>query len=760
MAATSTAPAWRGPRPFAAGRRWAWAMGITITLGATSIAPRTPICRPPTAVRAQQAADAAPLTLRPIAHRGGGLRGLAVDGDAVYVGEGPDVIVFRAEAGGQLTEVRRVELPDVVFSLAIAPEADRLYAAANNTVYALSIADRRRPTVIGQAGVPVDGQSQLAASGEVAYARLTDMRNRGARCVVAVRFAESESNGAAGAPACVPGGEPFDSSTDRILVGDGVLALVNIESWSDAAPPIGLFDIADPQRPRFAHAIAVGDSSVVAAMAARRLWVLSDETSDGTHVRSFDVSNLDVEPPLMAHWVEPEGPDHAAVWNGEIWLTALGGLIALDPLATSAPDKPKRRWMTACTAIANPWGSIALGGGHMYTLNEQYLAACVVPPDDRHATDEEATWVWSPVQPERVAATGGRAFTAGVYGTLLSSHIFRSPANLVAETRWSTQAGNIRDIGANDTHVLVALESRLVAVRPSLDTREPAGEWDVPGPSVAGGTFGKHLAVAGGRAVVLRDAALHVVDLTRPDAPAARVPADWRLGRAVASTGNLAYVAAGGRTISGAPQQFAPHVVAYDLAASPPRKLGEVELADRLGWTPVGIAVAGAQVVVALTDAERTSAEVVVLDARDPSRLAVSGRSILSAAGDGDVDVRAVAASEGAAIVIGHHRAAAAPDAPVDAPAPVRRGAVWVIDVGQPDGPVVRERRSVAGWPNDVVMDGRDVIVAAGPGGLQQFRLEAPGEPPPRVWRLVLPWLAPGVREVRGAPRPIRVTGG
>ncbi|MEO8085022.1 MAG: hypothetical protein ABI780_14460, partial [Ardenticatenales bacterium] len=163
----------------------------------------------------------------PVAHLGGRLRGLAVDGATAYVGVGTDVVLLRAEPDGQLTAVRSIPLPDVVTALALAAERDRLYATAGDAVYALDGALGQRPHVVDSAALPLAPASTIAAQGDWVFVRVRSAGLERSRCVAAVRFAGEPGRAEIGAPACQPDPDWLDEDVgaDDIAFGEGVLAV-------------------------------------------------------------------------------------------------------------------------------------------------------------------------------------------------------------------------------------------------------------------------------------------------------------------------------------------------------------------------------------------------------------------------------------------------------------------------------------------------------------------------------------------------------
>lgn len=723
----------------------------------------------PQVVGAQPGAAAAePPGLRPIAHVGGGLNGLAVDGDVVYIGEGADVVTLRMDAEAQIAVVHRTPLPAPVSGLVIAREVDTLYATAGDSVYALDIAQRLRPAVREAMAVPLAARGDIVAAGGIAYVQVQQYGRPQGRCVVALMFRGSPGPGEVSSFACATD-IPEDAwlVDERLLLGDDVLAVVKGEFPDEDVPAITLFDIREPSRPRFTRSMMLPHGVLDAVIVGDRLWVV-DDWRDVTTLRAYDVSDPDREPIVVAEGKLSHWADRMFVADGEVWVTGHGQSVYRSD-ATGALSPARQRWILGCYGFNSPNGRVAVTNDAMLTLDASLLWVCRMPRDDAHEVHERASWYGGEVLLDGIAATGGRTFARGDGGVWLNQYVHGLPNLLVPFGASSlppivdeaaTRHPRIDAIDADADHLVVAQDGRVSAFRLPADARPvPAAVWHIPRGTPL--LELKAVAVAGDRAAVLRTTDLFVIDLARPDAPVQRIADRWQSAHGLAAGSAWAAVLAGGDSQRGRPQT-APQVILVDVRSSPPAVLGELILADREGWFPSGIARAGDYVAVALrqrsggrgTDRLLAISEVVVVDTSDPSRPAVVGRAAIEA-GTG-AEAMSIAATSGQVVVGGWAYPTPDPAAPSGRTAQLYHGALWAIDITAPERPVVRGPYAVPGLPTDISIDGRDVLVSAGDGGLWRFELVRPGDVAVKVWRLALPWVGPGQREMSGQPVPMR----
>lgn|GEM_PF-7113690 len=718
-----------------------------------------------------RASAADPPGLRSIAHAGGDMNGLAVDGDVVYIGEGPDVVALRLDAEARLTVVHRTPLPEVVTSLAIAPEADRLYAAAGDAVYAIAIADGQPPALIDGVAVPLQRDGNIVARGDTVYARLDWLSRGQERCIAAVSFAGTPARGAVGPPACATD-IPADgwADNDRLTLGDGVLAAYAGPYSFDRAPDIALFDVREPSKPRFRRSLDFDDDVLQAEVAGTRLWVMDEE---GRSARSYDVANLDQDPAEVAEATLPYRNRIERMFKaeGRIWLVADTSILAFDPHATGTPQPTKVRWIAGYSTASLPGGWMAATASALLVLDTHLLSAFGIPADDAHFVGEPASWYGGDATIGRVVAVGGRTFAPMIGGLTQFVHAWPTALVRLGSIRFppidgagGTQHVDVRAFDADLKHLVGMQSERLAMVRLPLDGPPMlAAKWTIPPAANATDSSALAVRVAAGRAVVLRPADLFVVDLGRPEAPVAHIAHPWQSARTLALGPAWAAVLTGGydrdkRTWA------APHVGIVDVRSSPPAVLGELTLSDRVGWNPVRIARDGNTLVVALSRPAggtraapvRRAGEVVVIGVTDPTAPLDVGR--LPIEDDAGVDLSALAAADGLAIVGGMAKPTPDPGSVSDWRPPWDRGRLWEVDIADPAQPVVRAAHDMPGQPHDIAIDGRAVLVAAGDGGLQRFDLVLPGDVPAPIWRLSLPWLASGERFVRGQPIPVRAT--
>lgn len=695
--------------------------------------------------------------LTPVAHLGGRLRGLAVDGATAYVGDGVDIVQLHARPDGQLTAVRRIPLPDVVTALVLAPERDRLYATAGDAVYALDGALGQQPHVVDSVALPLAPARTIAAQGDWAFVRVRSAGTERTRCVAAVRFAAEPGHAEVGAPACqpVPDWLPEEEGADDIAFGEGVLAVSRSWSWFTHwwySNRVALFDVAAPGRPRYVGEVEGNDVSAT-ALFGRRLWVADDT------VRSYDLVGPDALPVLRTEW-----HDWGRVFNfvrvdGEVWIAADGYGVSR-PSPTGEPDPVHGRAFWGCEAWEGHLFTASAGLLYDLRVEENVLFTCRIPTGDA-APDVSPSDAFTATGPlERVAAADGLSYAAAAGSWDVVEAVQRPPAGLGWVARipkvyesYSRSSGDLPEpLAAGGGRLAVPLREKLATFRTPI-VSGPGSYATIPLPTaVPGAEGGQQIRIVGEQAVLLRQGDLFTADLAHPDRPAERLVGRWRFGRFLAAAGERAVVLAGGRSTDDPRVAVEPHLAFVQLTAWPLAEFGvsrAIDLGPR-GWEPAGVAMSGERVFAAVS--QRTIANGVprhrsalhVIDASDPS--APDILATIETWGDGadDVELRAVAAAGDRVVAVGLAGPATEEQVVGAMPPLAPRGRVWLLDVRTPESPVIAASLAIPGTPSDVAIDGDDVLIASGDAGLLRLSLAPGGPPSARVWRIALPWLGTG----------------
>ena len=356
---------------------------------------------------------------------GGGSFSLAKQGDLVYIGVGPDVVVLDVADPTAPTEVGRVRLGDRIYQ--IVPDGARMVVAAGAAgLWVVDIADPTQPAVLG---VDADFVAKaVAVDGDRAYAM--------GDALYVVDLATPH------APTTVGVSAEFFLSFLPGVVASGSTVFVATESDG-----LNVFDVTDPAAPSLVAQHPVADLTLGLALAGDLLYVASEpdgltilDVSDRTtptvigrseggygfrvhldgaraFVATGDAQIIDVSDPTqptVGVEIDPRSEVFGVVGDGDLlYAAALGGGLEVWDVSVAAEPVRVGEFRDAA---ALP--SISVNGG--YAFGAAYDERLVVVDVTNSAAPELAGSLSVPAsrRQARVDTEGGLAYVGDVSGTL------------------------------------------------------------------------------------------------------------------------------------------------------------------------------------------------------------------------------------------------------------------------------------------------------------------------------------------------------